>query len=321
MVFAAAGLLMGTEVLGFIDLSPLGDDVQTLAEATLAVVLFSDASRIDVRALRGEAAVPARLLGVGLPLTIVAGFVVALPLFGGLGWAEALLLAVILAPTDAALGQAVVMLPRLPSRVRQSLNVESGLNDGICVPVFLVVLAVASVESDRLGASSASGWSPSRSDTARSPARSRARPGPRRCWSPGAQRMRTATGSRSCRSPRRGWPGDRPSDRGLRFHRGVRRRRRLPGVPPRLRRRGGAPDRGGRRGPRRRHVRRLRRGPPRARARRAVRRGRPLCAAQPDADPDGARRGGPRGQRHAPADRRLHRLVRPPRGSRRSSSR
>jgi sodium/hydrogen antiporter len=155
MVFAAAGLLMGTEVLGFIDLSPLGDDVQTLAEATLAVVLFSDASRIDLRALRGEAAVPARLLGVGLPLTIVAGFVVALPLFGGLGWAEALLLAVILAPTDAALGQAVVMLPRLPSRVRQSLNVESGLNDGICVPLFLVVLAVASVESDRLGASSA----------------------------------------------------------------------------------------------------------------------------------------------------------------------
>jgi len=149
MVFTACGLLFGTEVLGFIDLSPLGDDVQTLAEATLAVVLFSDASRIDLRALRGEAAVPARLLGIGLPLTIVLGFVLALPLFGDLGWAEALLLAVILAPTDAALGQAVVMLPRLPSRVRQSLNVESGLNDGICVPLFLVVLAVASVESLR----------------------------------------------------------------------------------------------------------------------------------------------------------------------------
>ncbi len=155
MVFTACGLVFGTEVLGFIDLSPLGDDVQTLAEATLAVVLFSDASRIDLRALRGEAAVPARLLGIGLPLTIVLGFVLALPLFGGLGWAEALLLAVILAPTDAALGQAVVMLPRLPSRVRQSLNVESGLNDGICVPLFLVVLAVASVESDRLGTASA----------------------------------------------------------------------------------------------------------------------------------------------------------------------
>jgi NhaP-type Na+/H+ or K+/H+ antiporter len=155
MVFTACGLLFGTELLGLVDLSPLGDDVQTLAEATLAVVLFSDAARIDLRALRGEAAIPARLLGIGLPLTIALGFVVALPLFGGLGWAEALLLAVILAPTDAALGQAVVMLPGLPSRVRQSLNVESGLNDGICVPLFLVVVAVASVESDRLGTASA----------------------------------------------------------------------------------------------------------------------------------------------------------------------
>ncbi len=155
IVFTACGLLLGTEVLGLVDLSPLGDHVQTLAEATLAVVLFSDASRIDLRALRGEAAVPARLLGIGLPLTIALGFVLALPLLGGLGWSEALLLAVILAPTDAALGQAVVMLPGLPSRVRQSLNVESGLNDGICVPLFLVVVAVASVESDRLGAASA----------------------------------------------------------------------------------------------------------------------------------------------------------------------
>ena len=125
--------------------------MQTLAEATLAVVLFADASRVDLRALRRDAAVPARLLGIGLPLTIVAGFALALPLLGALSWAEALLLAVILAPTDAALGQAVVTLPGLPPRVRQSLNVESGLNDGICVPVFLVVLALASVESDALG--------------------------------------------------------------------------------------------------------------------------------------------------------------------------
>jgi len=151
ILFTAFGLLTGTEVLGFIDLSPLGDDVQMLAEATLAVVLFSDASRIDLRALRGEAAVPARLLGIGLPLTIVAGFAAAVALVGGLDWPEALLLAVILAPTDAALGQAVVTLPRLPSRVRQSLNVESGLNDGICVPLFLVVLAVATAEGGAIG--------------------------------------------------------------------------------------------------------------------------------------------------------------------------
>lgn len=151
MVFTGVGLLLGSEALAFVDLAPLGDIVQTLAEATLAVVLFADASRIDLRLLRGEAAIPARLLGIGLPLTIVAGLVAALPLLGALGWSETLLLAVILAPTDAALGQAVVTLRAVPLRVRQSLNVESGLNDGICVPLFLVVLAVAGVESDRLG--------------------------------------------------------------------------------------------------------------------------------------------------------------------------
>ena len=68
-------------------------------------------------------------------------------LLGSLSWPEALLLAVILAPTDAALGQAVVTLPGLPSRVRQGLNVESGLNDGICVPLFFIVLAVAQADA------------------------------------------------------------------------------------------------------------------------------------------------------------------------------
>jgi NhaP-type Na+/H+ or K+/H+ antiporter len=81
----------------------------------------------------------------------VAGFVLALVVFPELLWAEALLLAVILAPTDAALGQAVVTLMRLPSRVRQGLNVESGLNDGICVPLFWIVLAVAQAESGAIG--------------------------------------------------------------------------------------------------------------------------------------------------------------------------
>ena len=104
-----------------------------------------------MRALRGELSVPLRLLGIGLPLTLLAGFVLALVVFPELSWAEALLLAVILAPTDAALGQAVVTLTRLPSRVRQGLNVESGLNDGICVPLFWIVLAIAQAESGAIG--------------------------------------------------------------------------------------------------------------------------------------------------------------------------
>jgi NhaP-type Na+/H+ or K+/H+ antiporter len=147
MVFMGAGLLLGPRVFGVLDPNPGGETVKLLAEATLAVVLFGDAARIELRALRAQFAVPARLLGFGLPLTILAGFVAALALFGPLEWPEALLLAVILTPTDAALGQAVVTLPSLPLRVRQSLNVESGLNDGLCVPVFVVVLAVAGAEA------------------------------------------------------------------------------------------------------------------------------------------------------------------------------
>jgi len=151
MVFTAVGLLLGSEALGLVELAPAGETVKLLAEATLAMVLFADASRIDVRVLRAELSVPARLLGIGLPLTLVAGFVLALIVFPELLWAEALLLAVILAPTDAALGQAVVTLTRLPSRVRQGLNVESGLNDGICVPLFWIVLAIAQAESGAIG--------------------------------------------------------------------------------------------------------------------------------------------------------------------------
>jgi len=102
MIFTAVGLLVGSEVLGLIEVAPAGDTVELLAEANLALVLFADASRIDVRALRGELSVPLRLLGVGLPLTLLAGFVLALVVFPELSWSEALLLAVILAPTDAA---------------------------------------------------------------------------------------------------------------------------------------------------------------------------------------------------------------------------
>ncbi len=147
IVFTGAGLLLGPSVFGVLDPTPNGETVKLLAEGTLAVVLFGDAARIDLRALREQLGVPARLLGIGLPLTILAGFATALVVFGSLAWPEALLLAVILTPTDAALGQAVVTLPSLPLGVRQSLNVESGLNDGLCVPVFVVVLTVAGADA------------------------------------------------------------------------------------------------------------------------------------------------------------------------------
>jgi sodium/hydrogen antiporter len=151
MVFTGAGLVFGADALGLVDPSADGSSVKLLAEATLTVVLFSDASRIDLNALRSAIGIPARLLGIGLPLTIVAGFLAGLALLGDLAWPEALVIAIVLAPTDAALGQIVVTSERLPVRIRQSLNVESGLNDGICVPVFFIALAVALAEAGGIG--------------------------------------------------------------------------------------------------------------------------------------------------------------------------
>ena len=152
MAFVLIGVLFGPLVLDDVTPAPTGATVRTLAEATLAVVLFADASRIKLRVLRREYAVPLRLLAIGLPLTIALGAVLAAAIFDQLNVGEAVVLAVLLAPTDAALGQAVVIEPRLPSRIRQGLNVESGLNDGICVPLLLIALAVADVE-DRVATS------------------------------------------------------------------------------------------------------------------------------------------------------------------------
>src|SRR5947209_3082470 len=146
MVFVLVGVLVGPLVIDEVTSAPTGAGVRTLAEATLAVVLFADASRIKPRVLRREYGVPLRLLGIGLPLTIGLGAVLAAVLFDQLNATEAIVLAILLAPTDAALGEAVVTEPRLPSRIRQGLNVESGLNDGICVPLLLIALAAADVE-------------------------------------------------------------------------------------------------------------------------------------------------------------------------------
>jgi len=139
MIFLLLGLLVGK--LGWIGID--GGALDGLAELTLAVVLFTDAARIDLACLRREGAIPARLLGIGLPLTVAAGAAVACVVFPALGMWEALLIAAILAPTDAALGQAVVSNPLVPVRIRQSLNVESGLNDGIALPIVLVAASMA----------------------------------------------------------------------------------------------------------------------------------------------------------------------------------
>ena len=143
MFFVAVGFCLGGAGLGWMHLDLDGEAIHILAELTLVLVLFTDAARIDLTCLRREGSLPARLLGIGMPLTIIAGAAVAMGVLPGLGWIEALLLAAILAPTDAALGQAVVANPLVPLRIRQSLNVESGLNDGIVLPVVLVFASLA----------------------------------------------------------------------------------------------------------------------------------------------------------------------------------
>jgi NhaP-type Na+/H+ or K+/H+ antiporter len=143
MVFAAYGLLVGPSALGVLDLHVDGEIVRTLAELALAVILFVDAAHADKGVVKSSYGILIRLLAVALPLTILAGFGVGTLLFPGLTVVAVALIATMLAPTDAALGKPVVTNQKLPARIREGLNVESGLNDGICVPIMLFFLAMA----------------------------------------------------------------------------------------------------------------------------------------------------------------------------------
>jgi len=143
IIFVVAGLLLTHGPLAPLGFVPSPELVKTLAEITLVLVLFSDASRVGLRDLRTDLGLCLRLLGIGLPLTIGLGTVLALGLFNGMSIWLALLVGAALAPTDAALGAGVMVNPAVPARIRRLLNVESGLNDGIATPVVLVAIAGA----------------------------------------------------------------------------------------------------------------------------------------------------------------------------------
>lgn len=146
MVFVLGGLLLGPAGIGVVTFDLESEVVLAIAEITLVVLLFTDASRIDLAVLRRNKAMPTRLLVISLPLTIIAGLALGLALLPGLELWEAAILAAVLAPTDAALGQAVVENKAIPQRIRQALNVESGLNDGLSVPFLTVFIALAERE-------------------------------------------------------------------------------------------------------------------------------------------------------------------------------
>ena len=142
LMFMLVGLILGPAMLGVLQPRIDREGLKILAELTLAIVLFSDAANADLKVLRAYEGLPLRLLLIGLPLTILSGWLAGIWLFPQVPLVELAILATLLAPTDAALGKAVVSNPKVQAPVREGLNVESGLNDGICVPVLLMFLAL-----------------------------------------------------------------------------------------------------------------------------------------------------------------------------------
>lgn len=142
VVYVLIGLLIGPLALNILPLSVDADLLSSLAELTLALVLFADATNANLGTLKKSFLIPRRMLLIGLPLTIALGFGIGILLFGSLTLLEVAILSVMLAPTDAALGKAVVTDKRVPARFREGLNIESGLNDGICVPILFLFLAM-----------------------------------------------------------------------------------------------------------------------------------------------------------------------------------
>ena len=151
IVFTAVGLLASTQVTGLIDVSGTGHAATTFLGLTLVVVLFTDAMAVNVTRWSREAPLPGRLLGIGLPLTIAVGWILAAPLFPGIGVWGAALIAAVLAPTDSALGLPVITNRRVPRLISHALNVEGGLNDGLALPFVTVFLALALQEEGAVG--------------------------------------------------------------------------------------------------------------------------------------------------------------------------
>ncbi|KOY55117.1 cation:proton antiporter [Streptomyces sp. XY332] len=143
LVFMLVGLAIGPLGLDLLDRAKDPEVTRTLLESALVLLLFADAAGIRARDLRREEFLPLRLLVVGLPVTMALGWLVAWPLLPGLSVWELALAAVILAPTDAALGQQAFSNKRVPPLVRGGLTIESGLNDGLALPFFVLALAAA----------------------------------------------------------------------------------------------------------------------------------------------------------------------------------
>jgi sodium/hydrogen antiporter len=148
IVMLAIGVGLGVVVQGTPEQSVEGELLGVAGELALILALVVDAARIDIGALRRTARLPIRLLVIGLPLTIAAGTIAAILVLPGITILDAIIVSTLLAPTDAALGAVVVNSRFVPRRIRQALNVESGLNDGLVTPIVLVAAALAVAGGD-----------------------------------------------------------------------------------------------------------------------------------------------------------------------------
>lgn len=140
MLALLVGVIFGPLVLDLFHSSLKSEDYRLIAELALALVLFNDASKSNLMVLKKNAGMPVRLLIIGLPLTIAFGMLAGFMIFKDFSWIEVGILATMLAPTDAALGKAVVTNRAVPPSIREALNIESGLNDGISIPVLFLFI-------------------------------------------------------------------------------------------------------------------------------------------------------------------------------------
>jgi NhaP-type Na+/H+ or K+/H+ antiporter len=143
IIFIAFGLIAGPFGLGIMEIEVENIELRVVADLTLALVLFIDAANADLSTLRSHARIPQRMLLIGLPLCIALGVGIGMVVFPDISLFELCILATILSATDAALGKGVITNEAVPARIREGLNMESGLNDGLCVPVLFVFLALA----------------------------------------------------------------------------------------------------------------------------------------------------------------------------------
>lgn len=150
-IFLIVGVALGPLGGGLLDLENSHTTVRVLADLTLAMLLFSDAAGLNLKTLRTTSHLPTRMLLLGLPMTILLGLYFATVFFAGFTFWECALVAIALAATDAALGKAVVTNPKVPNRLRTTLNVESGLNDGLCVPLLLLAIALSKTSAEPTG--------------------------------------------------------------------------------------------------------------------------------------------------------------------------